>query len=69
MAALTAISSGRRRTRSTSRPVSGASSTGAVAKKNTRPAAALLPVSVLTQMPMASHSAVSPNSENTWPVR
>jgi hypothetical protein len=66
---LTAISSGRRRTRSTSSPVSGVSSTGTLAKKNTRPAAALLPVRVLTQMPMASHSAVSPNSEKTCPVR
>ena len=38
-------------------------------KKNTSPAWALLPVSVLTQMPMASHRLESPNSENSCPER
>jgi hypothetical protein len=37
--------------------------------KNTSPAAALLPVSVLTQMPVASHRAESPKSEKNWPMR
>ena len=69
MTALVAISSGRRRNRSASSPDAGASSDGAVKKKNTSPAWALLPVSVLTQMPMASHRLESPNSENTCPAR
>ena len=50
-------------------PDAGASSDGAVKKKNTSPAWALLRVSVLTQMPIASHRLESPNSENTCPAR
>jgi hypothetical protein len=63
------MSSGLRRTRSASSPAPGASSDGAVKKKNTSPAWALLPVRVLTQMPIASHRLESPNSENTCPTR
>ncbi len=50
-------------------PAAGASTDGAPNAKNVRPAKALLPVRVLTQMPAASHSAVSPNTENSWPMR
>ena len=38
-------------------------------KKNTSPAWALLPVRVLTQMPIASQKLESPNSEHTCPAR
>jgi hypothetical protein len=61
---LVTISSGRRRTRSTTMPDSGANRPGAVMPKMTIPAAALLPVSDFAQTASASHSAVSPNSEN-----
>ncbi len=67
--ALVTISSGRRRTRSTISPATGANSVGAVKKKNTRPAAPLLPVIVFTQIPMASQRAESPSIEKVCPIR
>ena len=47
-------------------PHSGETSCGAARKKNTMPAAALLPVSSFAQMPSASQSAVSPKTDSVW---
>src|SRR5580658_132363 len=55
--------------RSTNSPAAGASTVGALNAKKVRPAKALLPVRVLTQIPAASHRAVSPNTESNWPIR
>jgi hypothetical protein len=66
---LAAISSGRRRTRSATSPVTGASRMPQLKAKNTSPAALLLPVRIFTQMPMASHSALSPMVDSAWPPR
>ena len=63
------MSSGRRRTRSVSTPVSGPRQVPQMNAKNTSPAALLLPVSSLTQMPMASHSALSPSVDRDCPAR
>ncbi len=63
------MSSGRRRIRSATSPVTGASRRPAENPKNTSPAALLLPVRIFTQMPMASHSALSPMVDSAWPPR
>ncbi len=63
------MSTGRRGSRSTSIPDSGANSCGNAKAKNTSPAAPLLPVSVFTQIPIASHITVSPKDESTCPIR
>ena len=68
-ARLAAISRGRRRIRSARSPVTGASRMPQEKAKNTSPAALLLPVRIFTQMPIASHSALSPTVDNTWPAR
>jgi hypothetical protein len=68
-ARLAAISRGRRRIRSARSPVTGASRMPQVKAKNTSPAALLLPVRIFTQMPIASHSALSPTVDSTWPAR
>ena len=62
------ISSGRRRIRSTITPVTGAARQPHTKAKNVSPAALLLPVSSLTQIPMASHRALSPITDRLWPA-
>ena len=63
------MSSGRRRVRSTIIPASGEASWGSRKATNVSPAAPLLPVSCLTQTPIASDSERSPSSDSAWPAR
>src|SRR6478672_2380518 len=60
-ARLPQMSSGRRRTRSTYRPHSGAASDGSASQKKVTPAAALEPVSDLTHMLSTMSISESPN--------
>jgi len=61
--------SGRRARRSTTIPATGDRTAATAIAKKTSPASPLLPVSTLTQMPMARNIAVSPKSEKDWPTR
>src|SRR4029079_14199101 len=63
-----AIMSGRLRMRSTASPNTGAMRPGAASTKNTSPAAAVDPVSVITHTLSARYMARSPNSESDWPT-
>jgi hypothetical protein len=65
---LAAISSGRRRSRSAITPDSGAVMHPQTNAKKVSPAALLLPVRILTQIAMASHSALSPITEKLCPA-
>ena len=63
-----AIIIGRLRTRSTTRPNTGEIRPGRANAKNTRPAAAFEPVSVLTHTPSARNIARSPNTDSVCPT-
>jgi hypothetical protein len=63
-----AISRGRRRSRSTATPDSGAVMHPQTKAKKVSPAALLLPVRIFTQIPMASHRALSPMTEKLCPA-
>src|SRR6476620_5680329 len=67
-ATLAQISSGRRRTRSTNRPNTGANSEGSTSQKKDIPAAALEPVSDLTHIDSTMSITESPNMLVETPV-